>query len=848
MKKTLLAICLAFISFAAFSQSDAISNIAQKLSEYYQFYPLEQIQVTTDKDVYKPEEIIWFKVLVTNPGDPQTGPVSSDCKISLYSANGNLISEDVYKISSGNIKGDLLVPKGMAEGKYVLAATTSLMDHANEAFLKLIYINPRNEQAIRLKELESPELLVPGHDSTFSFQLEEMDGKPLKNARLQFELYHQNEIVLKDKVKADGAGVATISLSIPEKDYAEPLKLVVSTNKNELNYTKILSVKNEKLKVSFYPEGGRLIAGTPQKLGFKATDGLGQPVNVEGDILDETGKKLIQVKTAARGLGVFPVLSEKGKKQTLQITSAHGEKQQFSLPEAVEGVSMAVPKIDGQFIYTDMVPDKNRTVYMLANKGKTIFWASEIVLEKATRIKIPKDDFPHGISILSAFDAEGQVLGSHLVFIDKKPEMKLGLSAPETVQSGEVLKFTVNTSDLSSGSTAKLNITISAADENTGWPNRWDSWQLVNSELENSIHHANELQESPNVESTINYLLIANRFKNFDWNKILHFDQEQEQHKYQNSGVSGKILDKNGDIVPKAKVSLVNSQNMQIINASADEFGEFYIQGVEAKNLGNFATKVIGPDGNENLRVEFEKTKEEQLGDQIKTFVREHASLEQVQYDRDFYRRNGGLFSKMKSINTNPATNEPAYKKYLQSATSLIEVIKIIKPFNLQGDLIIFPGGNNSINAQDGALIVVDGQKMGTSASVLNSFSPLDVESINISTNPVDIQRYTGLNSVGLIEITTKRGEQAVAVAGPTETIFENGYRVPRDFWLKKSEAPGQQPTTLFWEPAITINKNGDWEFEAATNQVTGKFLLRVDAIDREGRITNVSKTFEVVP
>jgi hypothetical protein len=847
MKKITLAICLAFISFAAFSQSKAISNIAQKLTEYYQFYPLEQIQLTTDKDVYKPEEIIWFKVLVTNPGDPQTGAVSSELKISLYSASGDLISEEVYKISSENIKGDLLVPKGLAEGKYVLAATTSLMEYANEAFLKLIYINPKNEQAIRLKELKSPELLVPGHDNNFSFQLEEMDGKPLKNARLEFELYHQNEIVLKDKVKADGAGVATIPLSIPEKDYAEPLKLVISTNKNELNYTKILPVKNEKLKVWFYPEGGRLIAGTSQKIGFKVTDGLGQPVDIEGDILDETGKKLIQVKTAAPGLGVFPFLAEKDKKHTLQITSALGEKQQFSLPEAVEGVSMAVPKVDGQFIYADIVPDKNQTIYMLANKGKTIFWASEIALEKAMRIKIPKDDFPHGISILSAFDAEGQVLGSHLVFIDKQPEIKLQLSAPETVQSGEVLKFAVNTSGLSAGGTAKFNIAISAADENTGWSNRWDSWQLVNSELENNIHHANELLEGANIESSINYLLTANRFKNFDWNKILHFDQGQEQHKYQNLGVSGKILDKNGDVVPKAKVSLVNSQNMQILNASADEFGEFFIQGVEAKNLENFATKAIGPDGNEDLQVEFEKSKEEQLGDQIKAFAREHSSLEQVQFDNDFYLQNEALFSKVKSINANPVNNEPAYKKYLQSATSLIEVIKVIKPFNLQGDLIIFPGGNNSINAQDGALIVVDGQKMGTSASVLNSFSPLDVESINISTNPVDIQRYTGLNSVGLIEITTKRGEQVAAIAGPTETIRENGYRVPRDFWLKKSENPGQQPTTLFWEPSVTV-KNGTWEFEAATNQATGKFLLRVDAIDDEGRIIHAEETLEVVP
>ena len=850
MKQKLLLICLAIIPFGSFSQSEVISNIAQKLGEYYQFYPMEKIQLATDKDIYKPGEIIWFNALVANYEGIKNEPASDECTIRLYAENGTLVVEEVYKTTSGNFKGDLLVPKGTAEGKYVLAATTALMDHANEAFLKLIYVNPKNEQAIRLRETATTDLLVPGKTTQFSFLVEDMAGKPFRNPKLQFELYHQNEVILKDKLKVDDSGRGAANLAIPEREYLEPLKLLISTGKNELHYTKILPVKTEKLTVHFYPEGGSLIAGVTRKIGFKVNDQLGQPVDVTGDILGGSGSKIIQTKTITPGFGVVSIIPEKGEKYTLLITSELGEKQQFSLPEPGDGLAMAVSRVDAQFIYTDIIPDKSQTIYLLANKGKTICWASELTVEKATRLKIPKDDFPHGISILSAFDGKGQVLASQLVFVNKKPEMAVGLAVPEKVKSGEVMKFKINTSEMAAGNPAKLNIAISAAEENRDWPNHWNTWMTINSELENSIHRADSLSKSQNVEATINYLLVANRFKNFDWNKVLHFHPEQERNKYQQSGVSGKIVDKGGKVVPNAKVSLVNSQNMQIVNASADEFGEFYLQGINAGNLGNFAVKAIGPDGNESLRAEFEKSKEEQVGDRIRAFVNEHAYLTQAQYESDFYRQNEALFSKQKKINAGPAANnEPAYKKYLQTSTSLIEVIKVIKPFNLQGDLIIFPGGNNSINAQDGALIVVDGQKMGTSASVLNSFSPLDVESINISTNPVDIQRYTGLNSVGLIEIRTKRGEHPVAVsAGAAEKLFENGFRVPRDFWQKKSENPEMQPTTLFWEPSVTISKNGEWEFEAATNQVVGKFLLRIDAIDGEGQIIHAEETFEVVP
>ena len=849
MKTRLLSICLTFFSLTSFSQNKIVSNIEQKLGEYYQFYPSEKIQFTTDKDVYKPEEIIWFSALITNSNNQQSAPTSGEFTVSLYADNGVKITGDVFKTSAGIIKGDLLLPKGMAEGKYVLVASTPLMSNANEVFHKLIYINPKNEQAIRLKETECPEYLKPGTSNKFSFVLENMSGEPLKNPKLKFELYHKNDIILKDKVKSDGTGQIVLNLTIPEQEYDEPLKLVISTNKNELNYSKTLPVKNEKIKICFYPEGSQLRVGTPQKIGFKVTDQFGQAISIEGEILEESGNKLTQIKTSIPGFGVFPVIVEKGKKYTLQVSSEIGNKQEFELPKIGEGLSMSIARLDSNFIYVNIVPQRPETIYLLANKGASVFWASEMIVEESARLKIPKNNFPHGISMLSVFNNQGQALGCRLIFIDKQANMNLKLTSPDKVKAGQVFKFSVQTDNQSAKDPAQLNMAISAASENQEWPNHWDSWQLINADLENEIHNIDRLTEDTNTETTMNYLLIANRLKNFEWNKVLHFDQGQEQNKYQESGVFGKVVDKNGEIVPKAKVSLMNSQNMQILNSSADEYGEFFIQGIDVNKLNDFAIKAIGPDGKEDLHVTFERSMTEQIADHIKAFVQEHASLEQVQFESEFYRKNEALFSKIKTpTKFNSEIKEEPYKRLLKNSTSLLEVIKTIKPFRLDGDKIIFPGGTNSLLAQDGALIVVDGQKMGTSTSVLNSFSPFDVESINVSTNPVDIQRYTGLNSVGLIEISTKRGAYEKKELQPLESPYENGFRVPRDFWLQKAENPEQQPTTLFWNPSVTINENGHWEFEVASNKVLGEFQIRVDVVDKQGRISETSRTFEVVP
>lgn len=742
---------------AASPQNPVISEIAQNLNDYYRFYPQEKIQLTTDKEVYKPEETIWFSLLVTNPAGQLITPESEEFTINLYSGEGTKLSTDVYKTAAGPIQGDLLLPQGLAEGKYVLVAGTSLMSRVNQHFCKLIYINPKNEQAFRLKETATPSLLEPGKNNTFSFVLEEMNGEPLKKQRLKFELYHKDEIILNDKLKTDHAGVATIKLEIPEKDYEQPLKLVISGNKNEVPYTKFFPVKNEKISIRFYPEGGHLRAGIPQKIGIRATDQFGQPVNVSGEIRDDEGNKPGQFKTSAPGYGILPVQLDAAKKYMLHLTSELGKDQQFDLPEVRERFSLAITRVDADFIHANLIPEKDssRTIYLLATKGPDVFWVSGLTLKSATRLKIPKEDFPHGISMLSVFDEQGNVLAGRLVFADQKHELKIDVAAPEQVKAGEVFKFAVETSGQSAETPLKLNMAISAASENVNWPYQWDSWLLINSDLENTYTNARELQKSESPESTINYLLIANKFKNFDWNKILHFDSEWEQNKFMEKGVFGKVVNKNGEIVPKAKVSFMNSQNMQIMNASTDESGEFFIQAIDAGNLGNFAVNAIGPDGRDDLQVVFEKSMEEQLSDHVIQFVKSHSRLEQIQYTSNFFNQNEALFAKIKRS-----------------------------------------------------------------------------------------------NSVGLIEIKTKRGE------GPTipemslneESLYENGYRVARDFWQVKSKNPGTHPTTLFWDPAVRINENGRWDFEVSTNHVLGQFQIRVDAIEEDGRITQITKTVEVIP
>ena len=142
---------------------------------------------------------------------------------------------------------------------------------------------------------------------------------------------------------------------------------------------------------------------------------------------------------------------------------------------------------------------------------------------------------------------------------------------------------------------------------------------------------------------------------------------------------------------------------------------------------------------------------------------------------------------------------KPAYKNMLENGTPVMDVLQVIKPYTLEGNNIVFYGGPTSINFQGGALIAIDGVNRGTDASVLANLSPYDIESMSASTHPSDIQRYTGLNPVGVVEVTLKKGEELVEVE---EAIDEDQTFSAPEYKNEQGRVLDDFRSTLWWEYA----------------------------------------------
>src|ERR1035437_9997271 len=64
-------------------------------------------------------------------------------------------------------------------------------------------------------------------------------------------------------------------------------------------------VKEKKVTLKFFPEGGNLIKGVSSRIAFEATDAYGNPIDVSGAVLNENQEAIVRFKSVHDGRGIF---------------------------------------------------------------------------------------------------------------------------------------------------------------------------------------------------------------------------------------------------------------------------------------------------------------------------------------------------------------------------------------------------------------------------------------------------------------------------------------------------------------------------------------------------------------
>jgi hypothetical protein len=838
-----------------------LDGISQKLAASQQLFPAEKTYFKTDKEVYAPGEIIWFSGIIVDRTTSRLSGLNTEIVVSLYDASGNWVSGDKYPVRGGKMHGDILLSENLPLGRYFLASFTTYQDEPENVFIRPVIIQRFYKSDATVSFVNPEKVYQAGTQADIELKITGFNGIPADKFALNYEIRQKDKVLEEGKIRST-AGKATVRALLPAITGKDPVELIVTHPKKLWSKKLLLRTTSDQVNMKFYVEGGRLTGAIQQKTGFYATVWNSIPIDLEADITNPSGQIVSKVKSFFPGMGLFPQQIKQGEKFKLTITSEYGKGQSFELPVVSESdrVGLLISKADNEFLPVDLLVNggPSQKLAITATQGYHLLWAANLEIKENARIKIPLGELSPGVVQLTVFNDQAAPLLYRLVLVPEKSQADLRISDVST--EGGKLKMTVSVSDENAKPIAAgvvLSVTDTMRMEKGG--KTLKGQMVLNGEL---LNPADESMFTPDdggrSSMMLDYLMICNEIKSFSWDRILALKESKPgQFPEISTGLSGKVTDRKGNPVPNAKIRVMNNRDMKLYTAMADEKGFFKYQEYQPVNVPDLSITATDKDGKGNYQVHTNPTLSDKVGMKIKFLnnLYSEKTVDPVALSGYLNSNTGQIFEQPTIKLTTAGQEKPrveSYKTLLASASNLLDVIKSMKPYNLINGQIVFHGMINSLNAQSGALIVIDGVKMGTMADLLSNVAPYDVDEIHISTDPMDIQKYTGLNNVGVIEITTKKGtmvSSAPEKSGPKEELYKDGLRIPRNFLTADALAGqkgGDLRTTLYWNPDLEIGPSGTTTFSIPLSEIKSGFVITAEGFTTSGKIIQARQGFSV--
>lgn len=177
-----------------------------------------------------------------------------------------------------------------------------------------------------------------------------------------------------------------------------------------------------KANLSFYPEGGSLVAGTRQRVAFQVDDdNTGEHLKGTLSVRDKQGREVATAATVGRGRGCFELAVEAG--QDYMATFQWGENStSASLPQAeAEGVSLWAESTEKGInvrLQRSGKPASER-LGLVASIHGVVKQVNSLELGKDNNLHIPTDSLETGVVQITVYDLQGRVWADRLAFFDK---------------------------------------------------------------------------------------------------------------------------------------------------------------------------------------------------------------------------------------------------------------------------------------------------------------------------------------------------------------------------------------------------------------------------------------------
>ena len=470
-----------------------LMRFSGNIHQFNSIYPQEKVYLEFDNTAYFQGEAIFFKAFVTHATTLKRAP-SKVLYVDLLAPNGQVLMRKKLKVIAGQ-----------ADGAFALWDVGT--EQSREKYGVLEY--PSGFYEIRAY---TQNMLNFSHEAIFS-----------------------RVIPVYTKPKREG-------------DFNHSKVLSADENKLITDYRQEADKSDAKVNLSFYPEGGDLIAGLPCNVAFKATGPDGLALNGAVVFQDRPDTAY----TVHDGMGLFSIVPNGSG--TIHFISKDGNRTKFTLPKALNsGYSMTAQICSDSLLRVNIsrTPDLTgeKTAISVTCRGDVVYF-KVIENDNSSQLEIDCSDWPLGVCRMTLYNTEGRILSSRSLFHNnsefKSPTISLTTdSLTNKPFDREIINLKLTDKD---GLPIRDRFCLSvrdAVDYGTGYTDNLHTNLLLSSDLKGYIHDPAWYLSAHDAEhlEALNLLTLVQGWERYEWKYMTGQEQFTEKHRIEDSlTINGWVL------------------------------------------------------------------------------------------------------------------------------------------------------------------------------------------------------------------------------------------------------------------------------------------------------------------
>lgn len=842
----------------------------QQLAEF----PQEKIYIQTDKGAYLSGERIWVRTHLQDALTHRPILLSRYVYVELLSPTDNLVKRiKVRPDSTGAYSGHIDLHDDLAEGSYTLRAYTQYMRNVEkEAFAKKV-VDILDPFSLEIEPLVSFDVRKNSVNASIQF-VDRQTGDVVVPELVACNLAHRESKVIKPKGD-------TFEWSVRLDAAAQNRTMLLSLRYKDRKYKKYYGVPlgDDGFVVSFFPEGGYLVGGTVNKVGYKALNSAGWGVDVSGVVYNSKDVDVLKFESLKHGMGFFNFIADGQESYYAVVADGSGNSKRVELPSVSADVAAVSVNVVGKRMLVSVKGAQNMSndefSLLIHQKGQMIY--HQPVDKGVEAYTFPTGSLPVGIINVLLLNGDNDVLSERLVFNfdeERLPIVEVSTTRDDYKRREHVyvaLELN-NIEGVKSGSVA-----VSVVDKNAVVVDSVQdivSYMLLSSELRGNIESPKSyFDDYRNGRFALDALMLTQGWRRYDIagvlkGKIAVPDKFEPEKAHKIRGRADGIFTslKEGDISLMAR----KDSMMSTVSTVADAKGRFEFD-VEYPEGTSVLVQSLSKKGGKRNVISLEKdVYPETLGAAIayrplQSYSHEVNVDPYLQRANEDYTQQYGIRTILLDEVTVTANKVEKYKESTfytpLSATGLrtADQIEKMKVSSLRNLLYTMPGVMvrtdkvTTTRSERPMLFVVDDMRFEDFFDRLDDIDVTSIESIFVIRDNTTMPGFFS-DTEGAVVITTKIGYTPKPRKSINlDHIIPLGYQEVAEFYspmydtaeLKESDVPDLR-TTVYWKPNVVFDERGRAFVDFYSADLPTAYLLVGEGLSDGGEIIRFEHEFSI--